>query len=134
MATTADYIVMSDAEVTITPNPQTGGAGEHRFSITLPNAIDLTSSKQRALLMFKARTENGRVNAEIDVNARRVRNLPQFVSPIAQTVHEIMSLTDLRPGASNDFLFRVVSGQPNNARFFVSDIVLWFQREGFGPN
>lgn len=133
MATIADYIVMSDAEVTIVPNPRTGSAGEHRFTVTLPNAIDLTSSKQRAVLMFKGRTQNGTINAEIDVNARRVRNLPQFQSPVAQTVHEVVSLTDLRPGASNDFLFRVVSAQPN-AEFYVSDIVLWFQREGFGPN
>lgn len=132
MATVADYIVMSDAEVTLVPNPSTGRPGEHRFSFTLPNAAELSSSRQRALLMFRLRTEAGSINAEIDVNARRQRNLPQIQSPLTRTLHEVVDQSGLRHG-SNDLLFRVVGGD-SNAKLFVSDVILWFQRDGFGPN
>jgi hypothetical protein len=133
MATVADYIVISDAGITLKPNAQANSAGEQSFTFSLPGGIDLTSKKQRPLLMFKAWTKNGNINAEIDVNATRVRNLPDFQSGDERTIHEIVPLSLLRPGASNDIHFRVVSGA-GNAEFTFSDVVLWFQRDGFGPN
>ena len=50
MAQVADYIVMSDGSVTIVPNPQTGVAGEHRISITLPSDVVVANARQSAIL------------------------------------------------------------------------------------
>ncbi|HXD30165.1 MAG TPA: hypothetical protein VN643_03555 [Pyrinomonadaceae bacterium] len=133
MATTADYIVMTDEASTIVPNPGAGELGEKRFTIPLPNAIELNSNRQRPILTFKAWTESGTINAEIDVNARRVRNLPGFQATSERSLHEVVDPDDLRAGANNDLLFRVVGGD-RGAKLYISDVVLWFQREGFGPN
>jgi hypothetical protein len=127
MATVADYIVIRDTEVTITPNPQTGAAGEHRLSLTLPDGAELSSNSQRAVLMFKLRTENGSINAEIDVNARRQRNLPQAQSVAERTMHKVINKSDLRYGA-NDFTLPSCE-RDRGTKLFVSDIILWFQRE-----
>lgn len=133
MATVSDYIVLSDAAVTLVPNPGTGEQGEKRFSTNLPNAIDLTNDKQRPVLMFKAWTEGGAINAEVDVNSDNQRNLPGYRSQIEQTIHEVIPRSRLQAGATNHFRFRVVGGD-SNAKLYVSDVILWFQRDGFGPN
>ena len=131
MAQVADYIVMSDESVTIVPNPQTGTAGEHRISITLPSDAVVANARQSAILMFLVRTPGGSVNMEIDLNARRILNLAGLNTPIVQTIHEVIDPNRLRAGLQNDFLFRVVSPPatpPANAELRISDIILWFQR------
>src|SRR5687767_13843435 len=121
MATVSDYIVLSDKAYTLVPNPGAGEAGEKRFSAVLPNAIELNSNQQRPVLMFKAWTEGGVINAEVDVNSDNQRNLPGYRSAVEQTIHEVIPQTRLQPGVMNHFRFRVVGGD-NNAKLYVSDV------------
>lgn len=132
MATVADYIVISDDWITLKPSPQAGPGGEKTLTIRLPANVEVNSYSQHPLLMFKARTK-GNINAEINVNANKVRDLVNFQSSDERTIHEVMASRYLRPGGNNDIHFRVVSGD-RNAEFIFGDVVLWFQREGFGPN
>lgn len=133
MATVSDYIVLSDAAATLVPNPGGGEAGETTLSANLPDAIDLSLDKQRPVLMFKAWTEGGAINAEVDVNSDNQRNLRGYNSTVEQTIHEVIPRSRLQRGTTNHFRFRVVGGD-RNAKLYVSDVILWFQRDGFGAN
>lgn len=134
MAKVADYIVIQDTGVTIVPDNPVGEPGERRFTITLPGDVVVTEERQSAVLMFVARTVNGRVNMEVDVNAQRIMNLGGFNAPVPRTLHEVINPKLLRAGLQNDFLFRLVDGRQENEQLIVADIILWFQREplGFG--
>jgi hypothetical protein len=133
MATVSDYIVLSDAAITLVPNPGGGETGEKTLSCPLPDGIDLSLDRQRPVLMFKAWTEGGSINAEVDVNSDNQRNLRGYNTRIEQTIHEVIPRTRLQRGSTNHFRFRVVGGD-SNAKLYVSDVILWFQRDGFGPN
>ena len=124
----SDYKVLSDAAVTLVPEPGTGETDEREFSAPLPADIELSTARQRAVLMFKAWTEGGNVNARVDVNANNQRNLSDYRSPVEQTIHEVINMNILRAADTNSFRFRVTSGD-TGAKLYVSDVILWYQRD-----
>jgi len=127
MATISDYIVFADNASTLVLSSGAGPQGEKTFSATLPASIELNSSNQRPILMFKARTNNGSMNVEVDVNSTNELGLSNFKTEAEQTVHEVVNGQLFQPSVQNHIRFRVVGGDPQ-ASFIVSDVVLWFQR------
>lgn len=133
MADVADYIILKDTTITLVPSQSPGPQSESTLSFTPPANIKKDSLSQSPLISFMVKAPTGNIGIEIDLNGQRLLNATAFNDPNARSFHEVINRQLIRPGVVNDLVFRVVSGEaPAEVR--ISDIIVWFQREGFGPN
>jgi len=126
MPKVADYMVLRDKEAEVSL--------EESLSLifTFPaDAVEVSGAVQRPILMFKVRSRGESLNATLWLNGDDpIVTLYNSEPMRPRTYHEVLSFDQVLAKSTNTLYFAANEGDPD-AKFFISDIVIWFQRDAF---